>query len=168
MSTKKEEEKKIMKFKEYDKCKHLLLVNRYVNEWEEGRTYRYYFCMKCGLNSDVLRYQRSYWNSVGQIQYDYFVSHNLKYYATDIFWGLGGKKIGDLCNSELAIEICARIKKAHPDIDDETLVSYFRTALSDIRNIPVNKEREESRVKRLGLTPHFNAWNMNAVIEDYM
>ena len=72
-------------------------------------------------------------------------------------------QIIDSCDSNLAYAICLKIIEKHPGIDDKTLIKYFESALSNIRNNNVSLERKENRAKRLSLTPKFDRWNVRDI-----
>ncbi len=76
---------------------------------------------------------------------------------------LKGIKTNIDCDIDLARAIYARIKNAHPTIDDETAIKYLKIALNDIRNINVSNERKISRARRLSLNDDFNRWNARKI-----
>lgn len=150
-----------IKFEEYSSCNHIWVTALHDYDSSEGRSYNYHGCIKCGLDRRVFHLMnhnfRNYpFLSLGQqIMYDFFKSD----------YSCGNKEIDTqiLCDLDLAKAIYSKIKKAHPDIDDETAIKCFEVALADIRNIKVSDERKVSRAKRLMLKPGFNSWTKRDV-----
>ena len=132
-----------MKFEDYTSCNHVWVNTFNHYDIQEGRSYKYYGCVKCGLDRGIF-----YWIDNGEeltfdqrIMYDFisFRSYNDGIY-TDI-----------LCDLDLAKAVYAKIMEAHPDIDDETAIKYLNVAINDIKNIEVSDERKKDRAKRLSL-----------------
>ena len=151
-----------IKMEEYESCQHILIKDPV----EVGRVGRYfgqpYFgCIKCGLTSKVLdlNLSREKLNSYPQIHamYDYLNKNHA------MLNHLKGIKTNIDCDIDLARAIYARIKNAHPTIDDETAIKYLKIALNDIRNINVSNERKISRARRLSLNDDFNRWNARKI-----
>ena len=119
---------KAMKFQEYASCKHIWITTVYESSDFEGRSYDYCKCLKCGLDEWLFYlYDNSYSKRKPQIEqeamYSYMVSHN---YRTGIYTRI-------YCEALLAQEIYQKIKKLHPDIDDETIIKYFKLELAQRR-----------------------------------
>ena len=129
---------KTMKYKEYDNCKHLLVSFKTKSCRSEG-------CVKCGLDVSVLTHNYSFlkYSFDKKIMYDYlyenFGIHNYSY-------------SGAMGNFELAKAIYKRIKRYHPDIDDETASKYLCFALYKMRSVKVSDNRIKGRVRRLHLS----------------
>ena len=145
---------KQIKVEEYSSCNHIWVNTLHNYDSWEGRSYNYCGCIKCGLDKRVFhlmeRYDSSYWLTLEQrIMYD-FMRDSHAYEK--------GIETHILCDLDLAKAIYLRIKEAHPDIDDETAIKYFKVALHNIRDTKVSYERKESRAKRLSLSPKFNKW----------
>lgn len=143
-----------MKNDEYSSCNHILVNTLHDYDSCEGRSYNYYGCIKCGLNSNIMSKNLLLQDSLllplqQKVMYD-FLKKN----------GFNGKvDTYELCDLDLGKAIYSKIKERHPDIDDETAIKYFKVALNDIRSIKVSEDRKESRAKRLSLSPKFNKWN---------
>lgn len=138
----------------YDNCTHLFVYSKIDYDGYEGRQYNYCGCIKCGLDTTVLESDDRYidWLPTDkQIMYKYL---------KDTIGGPCGKANIDIaCDLKLGMAIYAKIKEAHPDIDDKTATKYFKIALDNIRNNKQTPERTEKRAKRLSLTPKFNRWD---------
>lgn len=142
-----------MKKREYRECSHIKVISRIEIDGDEGRSYNYKGCMKCGLDERFSNCS-GYKNILSldqQIMSD-FVKRGEDDDRTSVDTEI-------LCDLELAKAIYAKIKENHPDIDDETARKYFEIALDDIRNVPVNKKRKTSRAKRLSLNNSFKQWD---------
>ena len=149
-----------IKKKEYESCQHILICTKIEYYGDEGRTYKKWGCIKCGLNIEVLDYDRSYLSFINKIMYDYLIEkRRAKFNALEVDYN----DIKVTCDLSLAQKIYYKIKEAHPDIDDETAYKYFEIALDNIRNIKVNNNRKNSRAKRLSLIPNFKKWNSSDV-----
>lgn len=144
-----------LRLKEFNSCQHLWIITKSDHDYIEGRTEKFYGCVKCGLNQEVLNeansiYGTKYFNLEKQIMYDYLKKGIcMKGYMLDVF-----------CDFSLAKSIYKKIKEYNPDIDDETVCKYFEIALDNIRKIKVSDERKENRAKRLSLSPKFNKWDV--------
>ena len=144
---------KQIKVEEYSSCNHIWVNTLHDYDSWEGRSYNYHGCVKCGLDKRVFhlmeRFHSLDWLTLDQqIMYDFVENHHSS----------SGINSNLLCDLDLAKAIYAKIKKVHPDIDDETAVKYLKVALHNIRDIKVSDERKESRAKRLSLKPGFNKW----------
>lgn len=137
-----------MKNEEYKCCEHILVYSEIDYDGYEGRTYRSCGCIKCGLDSSILKQDREWLPFSKKIMYDYLREEYLSGRETEI-----------VCDLDLAQAIYSKIRQTHPDIDDETAVKYFEIALDNIRNIKVSDERKTNRAKRLSLDPKFKSWN---------
>lgn len=139
-----------MKKEEFSKCSHIWIPVSKNVDYYEGRSDIDYGCMKCGLDQRVLSASYPEFLSVDdKIMYNYLRQH----YAIH-----QGIKSHTLCDLDLARSMYSKIIEYHPDIDDITALKYFEIALDNMRNIRVNDDRKESRVKRLMLKPGFNNW----------
>ncbi len=146
---------KQIKVEEYSSCNHIWVNTLHDYDSREGRSYNYCGCIKCSLDRRVFHLMESYhspdWLTLDQrIMYD-FMRDNHAYEK--------GIETHILCDLDLAKAIYSKIKKVHPDIDDETAIKYFKVALHNIRDTKISNERKESRAKRLSLSPKFNKWN---------
>lgn len=131
-----------LKLEEYDNCNHIL-VNIY-NDWE--CTFK--GCIKCGLHDDILcscGFEDSLMHS--------YLSNNNNYFNFS-----ESKQLDISCDIELATAICQKIKEVYPNIDDDTLIKYFKNALENIRNNEVSSDRKINRAKRLHLSNNFFNW----------
>lgn len=143
---------KKIKYEEYESCKHILVYTEIDYDKYEGRTYRSYGCIKCGLDNSILKQERKWLTFPQMIMHDYLKE---KY--------LNGSKTKIACDLELAQAIYSKIKEENPDIDDETAIRYFEIALDNIRSIKVSDERKINRAKRLSLEPSFKKWNSSDI-----
>lgn len=133
---------KEIKFEEYKYCQHILVYSKI----EHGN--RSCGCIKCGLDNSILDYKREWLTFNKQVMYDYLRGKYLR-----------GKETKIACNLDLAQAIYSKLKESYPDIDDETVVKYFGSALDNIRNIKVSDERKKNRARRLSLNTNFENWN---------
>jgi len=155
-----EQKKLIKQFKieEFNSCQHLWVITKSDHDYIEGRTERFYGCVKCGLNQEVLTkvsgmYGTEFLTFEEQIILEYL--ENGRY--------MRGSVIPVSCDIDLAKSVYSKIKENNPDIDDETAQKYFEIALDNIRKTKVSDERKENRAKRLSLSPNFNKWNARDV-----
>ena len=132
----------LMKMKEYETCDHVL-VNTY-QDWECS----YYGCIKCGLHEDVL----ITFDNSDSLMYDYLSDQH------NYFKFRQSRILDSSCDLELAQAIYQKITESHPDVDDDTLVKYFRNALDHMRSDSISQDRQVSRVKRLHLSNNFINW----------
>lgn len=144
---------KQVKVEEYSSCNHIWVTTLHDYDSFEGRSYNYCGCVKCGLDQRVFHsmencHKLDYLTLDQQIMYNFMHGG---YYKSGI-----DTKV--LCDLDLAKAIYAKIKEAHPDIDDEMARKYFEIALDNIRNIKVTDKRKNNRAKRLSLNPKFNKW----------
>ena len=146
---------KKMKNEEYNCCEHILVYSKIERDKYEGRTYRSCGCIKCGLDNSILDCKREWLPFNQQVMHDYLSE---KY--------LSGRETKIACNLDLAQAIYSKIKATYSDIDDDTAVKYFGSALDNIRNIKVSDERKKNRAKRLSLNPKFKSWNGSDVHSD--
>lgn len=138
------------KKEEFSKCSHIWIPVSKNVDYYEGRSDIDYGCMKCGLDQRVLSASYPKFLSVDdKIMYNYLRQH----YAIH-----QGIKSHTLCDLDLARSMYSKIVEYHPEIDDVTALKYFEIALDNMRNIRVNDDRKESRVKRLMLKPGFHNW----------
>ena len=154
-----EKEKKLymgVKKEEYMSCKHLTVYSKIYHDCYEHRTHKNCSCIKCGLDSSVLDYEKIFLIDEEKVMYDVLKQNQ------SIF----KNKTDVICDINLAMAIYQKIKEKHPGISDKLARKYFEIALDNIRNIKVNEARKESRVKRLNLEPKFNRWNAKDVIID--
>lgn len=119
--TKKSELYKDLKYEEYDSCNHLLVYTKIENDYWEGRTYKHCGCIKCGLDCSIKDENINYMTFDEKINYKYLMNHYLN-----------GKLIDVSCNIYLAHSIYEKIKEQNPDIDDETIIKYFKIELENI------------------------------------
>lgn len=138
---------KEMKFEEFSKCKHIIVTTSVHKDRLEGRISCSYGCIKCGVNtngynSEYLR--REDLDFEDQVIYDYVRNYFIH-----------GTTCNVVCTIDLATAIYSRIKNAHPDIDDETAIKYFKNAYVNMIYKYSNLERVENRIKRLSLNNNF-------------
>ena len=149
----------------YNSCEHLFICTQIRNcdgaalgfpgEIREEREYK---CIKCGLDPKCglprFGIKNLSLSSKVQIMTEYFRKNKRSFTESE----------SDIvCDFNLARAIYFKIKESHPDIDDEKIVQYMKTALEDMRNIKVNEERKENRAKRLSLDSQFNRWDSDDV-----
>lgn len=136
-------------------CSHIFVTSQIDGVWDGHRkdTCSYFGCIKCGLDSKYLSDEYMRFATELQQQMRYIYEETLG----------NGVSIKEECSLELGMAIYKGILVAHPNISDELAIQYFRAALHNIRTNKKTKGIEESRVKRLGLHPHFRDWNPEAV-----
>lgn len=147
-----------VKVEEYSSCNHIWVNTLHEYDSCEGRSYNYYGCIKCGLDRRVLHLMENYhdqdWLTKEQrIMYNFLTNNQSNF----------GIKTNLLCDLDLAKAIYVKIKEAHPNIDDETIVKYLKVALHNIRDTKVSDERKVNRAIRLALKPNFNNWKASDV-----
>ena len=145
-----------LKYRQYEECSHIWVCDKAGFNEITGCTYARFGCMKCGLDYSALDKGRTFSNFNELIMCDYIEKYGKQINHKHVYTGLTSQVI---CDLSLAVSIYSRIKKRHPEIDDDTALKYFEIALHDIRNIPVNNTRTQSRIKRLSLSRDFAGWN---------
>lgn len=136
----------------YKDCEHVFVTSRVVyNDYLNSRGLYRCGCIKCGLDQRVLDCDRAWLSYGDRIMYDCLTSNPNMLHR--------GIKAPIACDLELARAIYCKIKDAHPDIDDKTLIKYFDIALTNIRSKEPNHEQETNRAKRLQLHPSFRNWH---------
>lgn len=138
-----------MKLEEYESCNHVGVLCEVEYDRYEGRTYRTYGCIKCGLNQAMASGERQFLTEEEKAMIKYFKKHRYMNFQEI-------KNVG--CDLELATAITRQIREVHLDISDEDLIQYFKNSLEHIREIPVNEQRKEARIQRLSLKPKFKNW----------
>lgn len=133
---------------EYSSCNHIWVKVLHESDNREGRSYEYFGCMKCGLDQRVILKRRDDLTLDQKVMYKVLNEHNYQF-------GIYAKTV---CDFDLAKAIYAKIKKAHPNIDDETARKFFEIALTNIRKNKISDQRKASRAKRLSLKPEFKHW----------
>lgn len=145
---------KKMKKKNYKDCRHITIYTKIFDDYYEGKTYREVGCIKCGVDTSVLDYEKKYLSLSDQAIFDY-----VKSYSNVLF----SSKPTVSCDLSLATSIYSKILEKNPGIDDKLARKYFEIALDNIRNIKVSDERKRARAKRLGLRNNFNNWNIEDI-----
>ena len=142
-----------MKFDEYKKCQHIWVYDLYTS-------YNGSFCgcIKCGLDQSINDIIYTFGDDVllteeEKIMYQFMKKNYVK----------TGICSDTYCNLNLAKAIYKKIKENNPNISDKEALKYLEIALDNIRNIKVNETRQESRAKRLSLSPKFNRWAPNDI-----
>lgn len=157
MSNKQEQLYKEIKFEEYNSCHHIWVIDFYDYDSMEGRSYKQYGCIKCGLDWTVFRLKEECQGIYGlplkeQVMYEYLTSDRIRNKNKSTIMS----KV--MCDLNLGQAIYAKIKQNHPNIDDETALRYFEIALANIRHNEVSEERKISRARRLSLSNNFCNW----------
>lgn len=145
----------------YAACNHIWVVT-YVLQYPNCNTpINYHGCIKCGLDQSVLLYpeeDKPLLTQEAMAMYDFLSNHD---------WDISDHLNENLnlpsslhtfehCNIDLGRTIYAKIKKAHPTIDDLTALHYFKVALHHIKATPVNQDRETKRMERLSMGEEFS------------
>ena len=142
------------KMQEYETCNHIVVLCELEYDRYEGRSYKTYGCIKCGLNQAVLEKDERICNRDEKIMKKYFQKYGY----------MGYQKIPNVsCNLELAYSITKRIREVYPDITDIDLMQYLKNSLDHIRETKINEARKESRIQRLSLSPKFNKWQASDI-----
>ena len=122
-----------LKFEEYSNCQHILVCTKYEYDGYEGRTYRSYGCIKCGLDESIYDESREILNHEDQIKYDYLKQRYPK---------LGGQHLDILCDVSLAQLIYSKIKEEYPNLNDKQLIKLFK---GDYERLISEKEKIRKR-----------------------
>ena len=127
---------KEIKVNEYKNCKHILIMTKYEPDYVEGRSEKYYGCVKCGLNDEIYTkmqglYGTKFLTYEEQIMYDYIRTHHM-----------GGIYIHKLYDLEVGKSIYNNIKTAFPNLDDENICKYLEIALEAHEKENKNKEKK--------------------------
>lgn len=139
------------KLAQYSHCKHLRVCTRI--EMDGYNVVHSFGCVKCGVNSAVLN--RSTSSLEESVMREYLNSLPGRH--------LNGINMGD-CDFELAKALYKSIKRDNPDADDLEIQLYFRHALDVLRYKSMTSEKEDSRIKRLSLTPGFAGWYSESIM----
>lgn len=108
--------KKILQ-ERYANCKHIVVMSDYDYDSCEGRSYRYYGCIKCGLDEGVIH--RGYGlnkeeNTMLELMDEYKV------------YRIGGKQTGIACELRDARELYNEIIENDKDLSDDEIISIFK------------------------------------------
>ena len=108
--------KKIL-YERYSNCNHILVMSDYDYDSYEGRSYRYYGCIKCGLDEGVIN--RGYGlnkeeNTMLELMNEYEVHR------------IGGKQTGIACELSDARELYNEIIENDKDLSDDEIISIFK------------------------------------------
>lgn len=139
-------------------CSHIFITNQIDNIWDGHRTdtYKYFGCIKCGLDSRFTDYDYNHYASPLQKEMEHIYRETER----------NGIVIKEICSLDLARAIYSGILKVYPNIPDEIAIKYFKVALNNIRTNNVTQNVREKRVKRLGLHPSFKSWDVRSVIRN--
>lgn len=146
---------KQFKLKEFNSCQHLWIITKSDYDNIEGRTQRYYGCIKCGLNQEVLNKV----NYISETKYLNFEEQIMYNYLKKGIYMPKGSVIPVSCDIDLAKTIYSKIKENNPDIDDETSRKYFEITLDNITKNKSSENNKENKKKRLLLNSNFNKSN---------
>lgn len=136
----------------YRNCDHVWVTSQVVhNDYLNSKGLYRCGCIKCGLDQRVLDNESAWLSYSDRIMHDCLTSDPGMLHR--------GIKAPIACDLELAQAIYCKIKDAHPDIDDKTLVKYLDISLTNIRSKEPNHEQEEHRAKRLQLRHSFRNWH---------
>lgn len=140
-----------IKEEEYKSCEHIFVYSG------EGRGRGPYSgCIKCGLDTRVLDIREDELTKI-QEKMRWCLSSNSK----DIMEN--GIATNIWCDLNLAQAIYSKIKEEHPNIDDETVVKYFKDELYDIEK---NADKRDSITKKsLSLKPYFREWKQGHYVD---
>jgi hypothetical protein len=108
--------KKIL-LEKYANCNHIVVMSDYDYDSCEGRSYRYYGCIKCGLDEAVAK--RGYGlnkeeNTMLELMNEYKV------------YKIGGKHTDIACELEDAKELYNEIIENDKDLSDDEIISIFK------------------------------------------
>lgn len=124
-----------IKMNEYKKCNHIFIMTKYNYDYSfEGRSEKFYGCVKCGLNEEVLtktKHGIEFLTLEEQVMYDYIRTYHMD-----------GIYIDKLYDLEEGRSIYNNIKSACPNIDDETACKYLEIALEAYEKENKNKEKK--------------------------
>lgn len=124
-----------IKINEYENCEHILVMTSYDYDNVEGRSEKFYGCIKCGLNQEVFRkvtgiFSRKFLTFEEQIMYDFIKGSYIH-----------GIHLNVMCDLNLGKSIYLRIKQNCPDIDDNKVCKYLKIALDNVEKKEQNKEK---------------------------
>ena len=108
--------KKIL-FERYTNCKHIVVMSDYDYDSWEGRSYRYYGCIKCGLDEAVAK--RGY----GLNKEESTMLELMNEYKV---YRIGGKHTDIACELEDAKELYSEIIENDKDLSDDEIISIFK------------------------------------------
>lgn len=118
------------KNEEYNSCNHIFILSKSFYDNADGSSYRKCGCIKCGLDTTVLDHDRDFLPYQKKIMYD-FLKANIK--------TIKGTIIEETIDLDLAQNIYHKIKENHPDIDDDTTITYFKEETKNNNKIKVLK-----------------------------
>lgn len=112
-------------------CKHILVYTEYEHDYFYKNTNRTFACVKCGLNSAVLKSHKDFLTDENQVMYKYLVEH--PFLETSI-------ELKTSCNFNLAKKVFEKVREKYPNIKNEMLKKYFYVALKyNLDNIKIKK-----------------------------
>jgi hypothetical protein len=128
-------------FKEdqFDKCNHMWVTVLSDKDREEGCTYDYHGCVKCGLNKSVYYLVNLYGTTDmlsddQKIMYEYLQTHDTV-----------GRLVKAKCDLTTATLFYRKLKRIHPNASDEVIAEYLKRLIRDANEL--NKDNGYAKIK---------------------
>lgn len=146
-------------------CKHIFITSnveikkKKTKDFIEAESFDTCFCVKCGqsLTYSTCEYTDKNIDSIIEnFGYEFYEENE----------SLSPDEQVCFCDKDLGIGIYKGIIRQFPDIDDEKALKYLKAALNNIRTKQKTEEVQKKRIKRLGLHPEFNRWQMKDIIQN--
>ncbi len=130
-----------IKTETYTSCNHIWVITDSNYDYCEGRSYKQYGCIKCGLNQGLL--ERSsrlpFFSPKDIFTKDEIIMLNCMNQKE----GINVKYTDICCKLDVAKNLYLKIKNAFPNIDDETILKYFEIEINNSK-----EGKEQVKVKK--------------------
>ena len=118
--------------KKYKSCNHVLVLSKVEHDYVEGRSHRYYGCVKCGFDSYV--YDRGYGNNKEEIAMLNIMQKYQIYYVSGTYTGVA-------CKLADGRKLWNDIKEKNKDLDEEEIIQVFKKRCNPDEKILVKEKK---------------------------
>lgn len=128
----------------YTSCHHIWAIVDLQHDYYEGRSYSKYGCIKCGLDQRLLE-KSNRLSMIFEPKEIFTLDEMIMLNCMHLDGGRAGKYTDIQCDLDLAKKLYSKIKKAFPNIDDETAIKYFEIELD---NAKISESKGRAKVIR--------------------
>ena len=109
-----------LRMERYRSCSHVFVECDSKYDKAEGRSHNCFGCIKCGLNTGVLNNETGKFTSDEKVMFNYLKEHQ---------FSINGIQIDYYCDLRLAASFYRKIKRKHPNIEEEKLNEILKEEL---------------------------------------